>query len=77
MALEMDLKTYLSPMSVDDREAFAVACGTTRGHLQNVMYGKTCAPALATAIERESGRAVTRKELRADWAAIWPELEAA
>lgn len=77
MGAEMDLKTYLSPMTTEAREAFATRCGTTRGHIQNVMYGKTCAPALAVAIERESAGAVTRKELRDDWLAIWPELEAA
>lgn len=70
----MDLKTYLSPLSQLEREAFAQQCGTTRGHLQNVSYGKTCAPALATAIEIQSRGAVTRPELRDDWEAIWPEL---
>lgn len=71
----MDLKAYLSPLSADDRDAFARLCGTTRGHLQNVMYGKTCAPALAVAIELHSSGAVTRRELRDDWRDIWPELD--
>lgn len=71
----MDLKTFLSPMTQDEREAFARSCGTSRGHLQNVAYGKPCAPALATAIELHSKRKVTRPELRPnDWEAIWPEL---
>lgn len=73
----MDLKTYLSPMTPEAREVFAVKCGTTRGHLQNVAYGKSCAPALATAIELNSGGAVKRKDLRDDWKAIWPELKTA
>ena len=74
----MDLKAYLSPMSATEREAFAIRCGTTRGHLQNVAYGKTCAPALAVAIEFNSGGDVKRSELRPhDWRAIWPEYEAA
>lgn len=75
MGSAMDLKTYLSPMSGEDRDAFARKCGTSRGHLQNVaFYGKPCAPALATAIEVNSGCTVTRREMRADWRAIWPEL---
>jgi len=75
----MDLKTFLAPMSPDDRESFAVKCGTTRGHLHNVMYlTKSCSPLLASAIERESGGAVKRQELRpSDWAAVWPELSEA
>lgn len=41
------------------------------------MYGiRPCAPELAVAIERESHKTVTRKELRPlDWKAIWPELD--
>jgi DNA-binding transcriptional regulator YdaS (Cro superfamily) len=74
MVLEMDLKTYLSPMSAEQRKDFATRCGASRGHIQNVAYGKKCDAVLAAAIERESGGAVTRQELRADWQAIWPEL---
>ena len=74
----MDLKTYLSTMTPAEREGFAQRCGTTRGHLQNVAYGKTCAPALATALEIQSGGKVTRKDMRPDdWKAIWPELPGA
>lgn len=72
---EMDLKTYLLGLGVPEREGFAERCGTTRGHLQNVMYGhRPCSPELAVAIERESNKAVTRRDLRNDWRAIWPEL---
>lgn len=43
--------------------------------MQNVMYGlKTCATDLAVNIERESGCAVMRWELKEDWANHWPEL---
>lgn len=72
----MDLKTYLSSLAVPEREGFAQECGTTRGHLQNVMYGhRPCSPELAVAIEKKSAGKVTRRDLRTDWAAIWPELE--
>lgn len=72
----MDLKTYLTPMDAEAREELARKCGTTRGHLQNVMYGqRPCAAELAVAVEQQTDGAVTRKDLRPnDWAAIWPEL---
>lgn len=72
----MDLKTYLSPLTAADRESLAKRCDTSRGHLQNVMYGiKACATDLAVAIERESHGAVRRWELRpGDWWKHWPEL---
>lgn len=71
----MDLKNYLSPLPPDARDEFAQRCGTTKGHLQNVMYGlKTCATDLAVLIERESGLLVRRWELREDWFRHWPEL---
>lgn len=73
----MDLKTYLSPLDAEARERFASRCNTTRGHLQNVMYGvRSCAPELAVLIEVNTDGAVTRRDLRPDdWLAIWPELE--
>lgn len=72
----MDLKTYLSSLDVPRRDEVAAACGTTRGHLQNISYGlRACSAELATALERESKGAVTRRDLRPDdWHLIWPEL---
>lgn len=72
----MDLKTYLQTMPIKVRKEFAVRCGTTYGHMNNVSYGyRQCAPDLAAAIELESNRMVTRQELRPDdWARVWPEL---
>lgn len=71
----MELKTYLATKTALERDEFAKRCGTTKGHLQNVMYGmKSCATDLAVNIERESGHAVTRQELRGDWSNHWPEL---
>ena len=71
----MDLKSYMHEMTPDDRYTFAIACGTTLGHMRNVMYGqKTCATDLAVQIEKNSGKRVTRQELRSDWADHWPEL---
>lgn len=72
----MDLKTFLTPMAGPAREEFAGRCETTKGHLQNVMYGiKSCATDLAVNIERESAMQVRRWELRPDdWHKHWPEL---
>ena len=66
-------------MDRPDRAAFAIRCDTSLGHLTNVAYGyKPCSPELAVSIERESGGAVKRQELRPDdWTRIWPELVAA
>jgi hypothetical protein len=72
----MDLKTFLSPMTPEQREAFALRCETTKGHLQNVMYGvRPCATDLAVLIHRESDGSVPRWVLREkDWWKHWPEL---
>lgn len=72
----MDLKSFLAPMSAEQRDQFASLCSTTRGHLQNVMYGvRPCATDLAVSIERESAGAVRRWDLRPnDWDRHWPEL---
>ena len=70
------LKTYLKSLSEEDRTKFAADCGTTPGHLRNVMYGqRPCSPELAALIEKHSAKAVTRQHLRPqDWPDIWPEL---
>lgn len=72
----MELKAYLKNLDPLGRESFAQRCATTLGHLRNVMYGyRPCSAELAADIERASGGAVTRKELRPhDWARVWPEL---
>jgi DNA-binding transcriptional regulator YdaS (Cro superfamily) len=73
----MDLKAFLKSLPADeDRAGFAVRCGTTIGHLRNVMYGqRKCSAKLAVAIERESIKKVTRRELcPRTWSNFWPEL---
>lgn len=75
----MDLKAFLKSLPDEDaRKAFAARCETSIGHLRNIGYGlKTCSPMLAVAIERESGHAVTRRDLfPEDWQKVWPELGA-
>jgi hypothetical protein len=72
----MDLKQYLKSLADEAaREAFAISCGTTLGHLTNVAYGKTCGPALAVALEQKTDGVLRRIALRPDdWHLIWPEL---
>ena len=73
----MSLNAYLHRLPTDDdRDAFAVACGTSIGHLRNVGYGsRTASAALARAVEQQSKRSVMRWHLRPDdWFRIWPEL---
>jgi DNA-binding transcriptional regulator YdaS (Cro superfamily) len=73
-APQMDLRTYLNGLDGPAREAFAIAAGTTLGHLKNVAYGQRIASAsLAMQIELASAGAVTRQVLRpTDWHLIWP-----
>lgn len=60
----MDLKTFLSGMSNDERDDFAQKCGTSRGHLQNIMHRvKTCSGDLAVQVEFHSLAQVTVEEL--------------
>lgn len=72
----VDLKRFLSQLDVAEREAVASACGTTLGHLQNIVYGlRTCSPVLAVTLEKATAGEVTRRDLRPkDWHLIWPEL---
>lgn len=71
------LRTYLRSLaSDDDRDSFAVGCGTTAGHLRNISYGlRVPAAELCVSIERATSGAVMRWDLRPeDWPRIWPEL---
>jgi DNA-binding transcriptional regulator YdaS (Cro superfamily) len=70
------LKSYLAPLDSEQRDQFASRCGTSKGHLQNVMYGvRPCGTDLAVCIERETQLAVRRWDLRPDdWNKHWPEL---
>lgn len=74
----MLLKDHLRSLPDEDaREAFAVRCGTSIGHMRNTIYDKkkALAPASCVAVERESCGAVRRWDMRPDdWHLIWPEL---
>ncbi len=71
----MNIKAYLEALKDDTRRVeFASRCGVSLASMRNLIYGKAPGPRLATVIERESRKKVTRRELRSDWAEIWPEL---
>lgn len=61
------LKAYLSKMTVEERKAFAKACLTTLGNLQQIIYvNKKCGAALAIRIDKESEGKVPCDELCPD-----------
>nr|DAM18876.1 MAG TPA: Putative antitoxin of bacterial toxin-antitoxin system, YdaS/YdaT [Caudoviricetes sp.]DAR32918.1 MAG TPA: Putative antitoxin of bacterial toxin-antitoxin system, YdaS/YdaT [Caudoviricetes sp.] len=60
---------YLRSLRKIERSALADRCGIKLTSLNNVIYGKRLSVALACRIERETGGAVTRRELlpEVDW----------
>lgn len=73
----MELKHFLSQMTMEERKSFAESVGTSAGHLANVSYGyKPLDEKVCVAIEQTTAGAVSRQELRPDdWHLIWPELQ--
>ena len=71
------LLDYLNGKPVTAQREFAKRCGTTIGYLRQIAYGhRSCPPALAINLERESSRALTCEELcptGVDWAYIRAE----
>lgn len=60
----------------NERQVLAQRCGIQDAYLYQILSGRREASAeLCVLIERESGREITRQQLRPnDWARIWPEL---
>lgn len=76
-AKRMKLLDYLKGLDKAGMERMAANCRTSVGQLKQVAYGNRPASAvLAVAVERATAGAVTRQDLRDDWADIWPELSA-
>jgi DNA-binding transcriptional regulator YdaS (Cro superfamily) len=66
---------YLNSLSRDEQIRFGLNCGTSIGYLRKAAStGQLISIATCVLIERESGGVVTRKDLRHDWLANWPEL---
>jgi hypothetical protein len=72
----VELKQFINALPSEvAREQFALACGTSLGHLRNACSGlRTLHPEVCTQAEIASGGAVRRWHLREDWPRIWPEL---
>lgn len=71
----MDLKTYIQSER-GKATALAEALGIQLTYLSQMSSGgRAVTPERASAIERATAGAVTRRDLRPDdWQAIWPEL---
>ena len=73
----MKLSDYLNQLERGGKSAFAKKIGAHASDLSDWSSGERQIPVrYCSAIERESGGAVTRPELRpADWCIYWPELD--
>lgn len=61
------LRLYLNSLPVAEQAAYAVRCGTTIGYLRKALSTKPKLDgALVRLLWQESGRAVSRQELRED-----------
>lgn len=70
----MNLKNYLEKTNTKKAD-FARAIGVSPALLhQWIEEIRPVAIRHCPVIERESGGAVSRKDLRSDWVVIWPEL---
>lgn len=74
----MDLKTYIATAPRGTATKLAAALVISPSYLSQLASGLSpISPERCVAIERETFRAVTRKDMRPnDWRLIWPELEA-
>ena len=70
------LRFYLNGLPVELQHEFAGRCKTTIGYLRKaISIRQKLDTGLCTDIERESGGAVRRWDLRPDdWRRIWPEI---
>lgn len=69
------LIAYLNSLDKDSRIDFAQRCGTSEGYMRKARSANQkfrCE--LCVRIEKHSNGAVSRKDLRDDWADVWPEL---
>lgn len=70
----MDLKTYISSER-GNATKLAEAIDVSMSYLSQMINGTSpISPRRAVQIEEATQGAVTRKDLRADWSLLWPEL---
>jgi len=69
------LITYLNSLDKAGRADFASRCRTSEGYMRKARSAKQkFRSELCVRIEQQSNGAVTRRDLREDWAEVWPEL---
>lgn len=69
------LLAWLRDTPKDEAERRCAEHGTSVGYLRQIAYGYKLAGLNGADIERITGGAVTRRDLRPyDWARVWPEL---
>jgi DNA-binding transcriptional regulator YdaS (Cro superfamily) len=73
----MDLKTYISKGQRGTGTKLAEALGVSPSYLSQLAHPTAnVSPERCVEIEKATGGAVTRRDLRpSDWQRIWPELE--
>lgn len=73
----MNLRPYLDSLPHGGIAEFAKSIDVSSVYLLQLaagLDGREPSPSRCVLIERASDGMVTRKDLRRDWAAIWPEL---
>lgn len=73
----MNLRSYLDGLPRGGAANFAARIGVSNVYLSQLAAkqdGRQPSPELCVKIERATDGRVTRRELRDDWEAIWPEL---
>ena len=74
LKLPKNLKLLTLLKGIDEREAHETF-GASYSYLRLIAYGhKQPSATVATKIEQGTRGLITRRELRPDWQAIWPEL---
>jgi DNA-binding transcriptional regulator YdaS (Cro superfamily) len=69
------LIAYLNRLDKASRADFAERCHTSEGYMRKARStNQKFRCELCVRIERHSNGEVTRKDLREDWADVWPEL---
>lgn len=74
----MNLRPFLDDLPRGGVAEFAKELGISPVYLSQLASnqdGRQPSPELCVSIERKSKGVVTRRDLRADWKDIWPELE--
>lgn len=69
----MKIEEYLLEHGIT-QEAFAADVEVTQGAVSQWIAGMPPSPKKCVFIEKVTNSKVTRKDLRSDWAAHWPEL---